>query len=107
MRKHSVALYAADGASLGFRTLAAAQQLIANGLVDPVYGRKGHLKAVFSKKDDGPPTVIEGGAPRGTCYSFQTRIESGPLVWKLKRLGKKDELRPLFRQVVADCLVNS
>lgn len=107
MKLQSVPLYAADGASWGFRTSAAAQQLIANGLVDPVYGRKGHLKAIFSKKADVPPSVIEGGVPRGTRYSFQTRIESGPLVWKLKRLGKKDELRPLFRQVVNDCLVSS
>lgn len=106
MKPQSIPLYAADGASWGFRTLAAAQQLIANGLVDPVYGRKGHLKAIFSKKAEGP-SVIEGGVPRGTRYSFPTRIESGPLVWKLKRLGKKDELRSLFQQVVTDCLVNS
>jgi hypothetical protein len=102
----SIPLYAADGTPWGFRTLEAAQRLIVNGLVNPVYGRKGHLKAVFSKKADGS-SAVESAVPGGTQYSFQTRVESGPLVWKLKRLGKKDELRPLFRQVVTDCLVKS
>ena len=82
----------------------AAQRLIVNGLVNPVYGRKGHLKAVFSKKADGS-SAVEGKVPAGTCYSFRERLESGPMAWKLKRLGKKDELRPLFQQVVTDCLV--
>jgi hypothetical protein len=101
----SIPLYAADGTPWGFRSTEAAHRLIANELVNPVYGRKGHLKAIFSKKPDGS-SAVESKVPVGTCYSFQTRTESGPLVWKLKSLGKRDELRPLFRQVVADCLVN-
>jgi len=106
MKAKSIPLYAADGTPWGFRTLEAAQRLITNGLVSPVYGRKGHLKAIFSKKGDGS-SAVENTVPVGTQYSFQARVESGPLVWKLKRLRKKDELRPLFRQVVTDCMVNS
>lgn len=106
MKPQSVPLYAADGTPWGFRTLEAAQRLIANGFVNPVYGRKGHLKAIFSKKGDGS-SAVDGMLPGRTCYSFQEHLDSGPLVWKLKRLGKKDELRPLFQQVVADCVVNS
>jgi hypothetical protein len=101
----SIPLYAADGTPWGFRTTEAAHRLIANELVNPVYGRKGHLKAIFSKKADGS-SAVEGKVPAGTCYSFQERLESGPLAWKLKRLGKGEELRPLFQQVVADCVVN-
>ncbi len=98
-----IPLYAADGTPWGFRTQEAARRLIANGLVNPSYGRKGHLKAIFSKQADGA-SAVERKMPGGTHYSFQTRLESGPLVWKLKRLGKGDEFRPMFGQVVADCL---
>ena len=102
----SIPLYAADGTPWGFRTVEAAHRLIANGLVSPAYGRKCHLKAIFSKKADGS-SAVEGNLPAGACYSFRERLESGPMAWKLKRLGKKDELRPLFQQVVTDCLVAS
>lgn len=102
----SIPLYAADGTPWGFRTLETAQRLIANGHVNPVYGRKGHLRAIFSKQADGS-SAVDGAVPGSTPYSFRTRTESGPLVWKLKRLGKKDELRPLFCQVVTDCLVTA
>jgi len=102
----SIPLYAADGTPWGFRSIEAAHRLIANGLVSPAYGRKGHLKAIFANKEEGPSTV-KRGVPKSTRYSFQARVESGPLVWKLKRLGKGEELRPLFQQVVADCVVNS
>lgn len=103
--KQEIPLYAADGTPWGFRTLEAAQRLIANGFVSPVYGRKGHLKAIFSRKADGS-SAVERTGPHGTRYSFQQRLESGRLVWKLKRLGKGEELRPLFQQVATDCLVS-
>lgn len=99
-----IPLYAADGTPWGFRSLETAQRLIANGIVSPAYGRKGHLKAIFSKKADGS-SAVERAGPRGTQYSFQQRLESGRLAWKLKKLGKGEELRPLFQQVVTDCLV--
>ena len=41
MKAQSIPLYAADGTSLGFRSLEAARRLIANEVVNPVYGRKG------------------------------------------------------------------
>ena len=100
-----IPLYAADGTPWGFRSLEAARRLIANGIVSPVYGRKGHLKAIFSTKADGS-SAVERTGPRGSKYSFQHRLECGRLAWKLKKLGKGEELRPLFQQVVTDCLSN-
>jgi len=100
-----IPLYAADGTPWGFRSLETAQRLIANGLVSPAYGRKGHLKAIFSKKADGS-SPVELTGHRGTRYSFQDRLASGCLAWRLKKLGKGEELRPLFQQVVTDCLSN-
>ena len=49
--------YAPDGTSLGFRSLAAAKRLIAGGFVKPSYGRKGHLKAIWLRREDGSNPV--------------------------------------------------
>ena len=102
----SIPLYAADGTPWGFRTVKAAHRLISNGHVSAVYGRKGHLKAIFSKKADGS-SATESAIQGSTQYSFRERLDNGSLTWKLRRLGKGDELRPLFQQVVTDCLVRS
>ena len=102
----SIPLYTADGTPLGFRTIEAARRLIANEVVNPVYGRKGHLRAIFFRKPDGS-SAVESKVPGGTCYSFRERLGGGPLAWNLRKLGKGAELRPLFQQVVADCVVNS
>ena len=101
-----IPIYAADGRSMGFRSLESAQRLIANGFVEAVYGRKGHLKAVHSKQPDGA-SAITTQVRAGTRYSFRERLDGGTVAWKLKRLGKGDELRPIFLQVVTDCMANS
>lgn len=103
MTQQQIPLFTSDGRSMGFRSKETAQRLIANGLVTAVYGRKGHLKALHSKRSDGSPSV-EANAPAGTRYSFREHLECGKVAWKLKRLGKGDELRPIFMAVVTDCL---
>jgi hypothetical protein len=101
--------YSADGNSRGFRTLEAAQKLIAANLVNPSYGRKGHLKAIWAPKTDGTSAVATN-ASSGTRYSVLENLEHGRC-WKLKRLDRRDEdgvpftTRGVFTQVVADCLV--
>ncbi len=104
MKAQSIPIYAADGTPMGYRSSESARRLLTLDLVSPAYGRKGHLKAIFAKKGDGS-SAVQSSAPGGTQYSFRERLDSGPLAWKLKRLGKGDELRPIFLQVVADCVV--
>ena len=97
-----IPFYAADGTPMGYRSPESARRLLDLDLVSPAYGRKGHLKAIFAKRRDGSSSVeqtVRGGAH----YSYRERLQSGSLTWKLKRLGKGDELRPLFLAVVADC----
>jgi hypothetical protein len=105
MTQQQIPMYAADGRSLGFRSIESAKRLIANGLADAVYGRKGHLKAVHSKHPDGA-SAVETRARTGTRYSVRERLDCGAVAWKLKRLGKGNELRPIFLQVVTDCMAN-
>lgn len=100
--------YAPDGTSLGFRSMEAAKRLIAGGFVKASYGRRGHLKAIWLRREDGS-SPVETHARAGTCYSFLETLDHGRC-WKLRRLDRRDEdgvlvsTRGVFLQVVTECL---
>ncbi|MCZ2147503.1 MAG: hypothetical protein LC126_06985 [Bryobacterales bacterium] len=102
--------YAPDGTPLGFRSMEAAKRMIAGGYVKPSYGRKGHLKAIWPRREDGG-NPVEAHARGGTRYSFLENLDAGRC-WKLRRLDRRDEdgvpvcTRGVFLQVVTDCLVS-
>ena len=104
-----IPLYAADGTSLGFRSLEAAKRLIAGGHVKPAYGRKGHLKAIWLRQQDGRSRV-ETQAPSSTRCSFLQNLGDGNRCWKLRRVDGRDDdgmpvsTRGVFLQVVKDCM---
>jgi hypothetical protein len=50
--------YAPDGASLGFRSVEAAKRLIENGFVKPSHGRKGHLKAIWARRESTNAKIL-------------------------------------------------
>jgi len=108
-KNQQIPLYAADGTSLGYRTLEAAKRLIEGGYVKPSYGRKGHLKAIWLRREDGS-SPIQAHARAGTRYSFIQNLEHGRC-WKLRKLDRCDEdgmpfsTRGIFLQVVTECLV--
>jgi hypothetical protein len=105
-----IPLYAPDGTSLGFRSLEAADRLIAAGHVKPAYGRKGHLKAIWLRHENGGRPA-ETQARTDTQYSFLQRLDDGGRCWKFRRLDARDEdgvqvtARDVFFQVLKDCLV--
>jgi hypothetical protein len=114
-RRHSpIPCYAADGTSLGYRTLDAAQRLVSGGYVRPAYGRKGHLRAIWLLRDDGS-SPVQPRAQNGTRYSYIESLATGRC-WRLRRLdrdegrsadGAPDTARDPFLQVVRDCLTPS
>ena len=99
--------YTPDGTSLGFRSRAAAERLIAGGLAKPSYGRKGHLKAIWLGREDGS-NPIESRIRTGARYSVLQNLDRGRC-WKFCRLDLKDEdgavfsTRHAFTKVFADC----
>jgi hypothetical protein len=112
--RSTIPCYSPDGTSLGHRTLAAAQRLVAGGYVRPAYGRKGHLRAIWLLRDDGS-NPIQPRAHNGTRYSFIETLENGRC-WQLRRLDRRDAItadgstvtgRDPFLQVVRDCAVPS
>ena len=102
-----IPIYAPDGTPRGYRCCNAAQRLLQAGFVTAVYGRKGHLKAIFMRQEDGSNPVQTDVQP-GTRHSYRQHLESGHRVWALKRLrrangekmaGTSDELRATVRVV--------
>ena len=108
-KREQIPIYAADGTSLGFRSIEAVKRLIASGYVKPAYGRKGHLKAIWLLQEDGG-NPVETQARGGTRYSFLENIQTGRC-WSLRRLDQRDDdgvpviTRGVFLQVVAECRV--
>ena len=109
-RDKQVPYYASDGTSVGFRSVENAKRLVDGGFVEASYGRKGHLKAIWARRQDGS-SPVEAHAPTGTRYSFPEKLDSGLRCWKHRRLDRRDEdgtlvsTRGVFLQVVADCTV--
>jgi hypothetical protein len=104
-----IPFYASDGRSLGFRTLEAAERLVAGGFVKASYGRKKNLRAIWLCQDFGGPVDTRGR--NGRRYSFLQTLDSGRRCWKLRRVDERDDdgtlvdTRGAFVQVIADCLV--
>ena len=108
--REQIPLYAADGIPLGFRSLENAMRQVAGGFVRPVYGRKGHLKAIFLLQEDGG-NPVETHARIGSRYSYLQNLDNGGRCWNLRTVDQRDEdgalvcTRGAFAQVVTDCTV--
>jgi hypothetical protein len=104
-----IPLYASDGSPRGYRSPEAAQRLLGAGFVTAAYGRKGHIKALFLRQEDGA-NPVRPDLKAGTRYSYQQHLDSGRQCWKLKKLDARDDngepvnTRAVFLQVVQDCL---
>lgn len=105
-----IPFYASDGRSLGFRTLEAAERLVAGGYVKASYGRKKNLRAIWLLQQDGG-NPVETHPRVGTRYSFREALDCGLHCWKLRRVDGRDDdgmpvnTRGVFLQVLKDCLV--
>ena len=108
--RDQIPYYAPDGTSLGFRTLDAAERLVAGGYVKASYGRKKNLRAIWHCHADGA-NPVETNPHSGTRYSFLETLAHGGQCWSLRSVDHRDEdgsrlgMRGAFTQVLADCLV--
>lgn len=80
------------------------RRLDALGLIRIVRHRKGHVSRCIMHKRPGDPEPVKPSDYLGTRYSFREHLDNGHLCWRLKRLGRGKELRPIFLAVVADFL---
>lgn len=109
-----IPVYRADGRLYDHVNERGLARLEAAGLIARVVRhRKGHVnRAILVMRPGEEP--LSRTAYLGTRYSFQDHLEHG-VCWDLKRLGGErwganyapDEVRPIFLQVVTDCLVRA
>jgi hypothetical protein len=100
-----IPLYSADGELADWVSQQRLARLQAAGLLARVVRhRKGHINRaiLFRRPGEAPPVKLRQYL--GTRYSFPEHLDNGYIAWALKRLGRSDELRPVFLAVLLECL---
>ncbi len=102
-----IPLYTADGELSDWISPQRLARLQSLGLIARVVRHpKGHINRAILFRRPGEGRAIELRSYLGTRYSFREHLDNGRLCWKLRRLGRRNELRPIFLAVVADCMVS-
>ena len=97
-------LYTFDGALIAWISQARINRLEKLGLARVLRHKKGTINRVVMHQRAGEPRPTALRDYLGTRYSFREHLEDGHVAWELRRLGKGDELRPIFLRVVTECL---
>lgn len=101
-----IPLYTAAGELCDWITEQRMTRLDKLGLIQVVRHKKGRVSRCLIRQRPGDPEPMKPSDYVGTRYSFREHLDNGHIAWTLKQLGHGDELRPVFLQVVTDCLVN-
>jgi hypothetical protein len=110
-----IPLFSSVGRHLGLRPVAALERLAARGAVTLERHRKGHIvcaRVIAKAAPDSPPSPLPPRAYLGTKYTYREHLAEQHSVIDLKRLNgargglnyAPAEVRPIFLQVVLDCL---
>ncbi len=100
-----IPLYAADGELLDWITESRMKRLDRLGLIQIIRHKKGRTARCILHRRPGDPKPVRLEDYLGTRYSFREHLDNGYLCWRLRRLGRGDELRPIFLTVVSECTV--
>jgi hypothetical protein len=104
---HRIPLYTADGVLSDWISERRLARLEAAGLIARVVRHKGHINRAILFRRPGEGAAVELRQYMGTRYSFRERLDNGRLCWRLRRLGRGNELRPFFFAVVSGCMVDA
>jgi len=99
---NKIPLYSSDGELIDWIGPRRTQRLMAAELVTVVRTRKRDIRRLVLRRGADDPTPNSIADYIGTRYIFRERLDSGRFVWALRRLGKNDELRPLFASAVTE-----
>jgi|SRR5579884_660422 hypothetical protein len=105
--KGKIPLYTADNELRDWITEGRLSRLQRAGLIARVVRhRKGYINraVMFRRPGEGRPAQVSDYI--GTRYSFQEHLDNGRFCWRLRRLGRGDELRPIFLTVVTECMAS-
>jgi len=104
---NQIPLYTTDGELADWVSEQRLARLEAAGLIARVVRHpKGHINRaiLFRRECDGPMMNIR--QYMGTRYSFREHLDNGRLCWKLRQLGRGNELRPIFLAVLTECMAS-
>lgn len=99
-----VPVYAYDGALVEYASEQKIARLDSRGLVRVIRHPKGRINRAVYRKRPTDPRAIKLSDYKGTKYVFIEKVGDGHFCYHLKRLGRGDELRPIFLRVLTDCL---
>lgn len=102
-----IPLYKADGKLVEWISPSQAERLERLQLVQVVRHRKGNVSRCIFRQRPGDARPARLADYLGTRYSFREHLDSLHEVWSLRRLGRGNDLRPIFLQVLTDCLATS
>ena len=100
----AIPLYTADGELWDWISAVRMARLEGLGLIRVVRHKKGHVARCILQRRPGDSKPMQPSDYLGTRYRYQERLDNGRRCWQLRRLGRGDELRPIFESVVAGCV---
>ena len=100
----TIPLYTVDGELYDWITEQRMARLDRLGSIKAVRHKKGRVARCILHRWPGDPKTVRLSGYLGTRYSLREHLDNGSFCWRLRRLGRGDELRPLFLAVVADCM---
>jgi hypothetical protein len=98
-----IPLYSSEGELCDRIGLKRLDRLARLDLVKVVRSRNGKPRRAILLRRPGDPKPCRLTDYVGTRYSYLEHLDNGHLAWGLKSLGKGDDLRTIFLQVVLDC----
>ena len=98
-----IPLYSADGELQEWISSQRMARLEKLGLIRIVKHKKGHVSRCILHRRPGDPLPTKLSAYLGTRYSYLERLDSGRLVWALRKLREGEGVPAAFLQLITEC----
>ena len=98
-----VPLYSADGELQEWISAQRMARLDRVGLIRIVKHKKGRVSRCILHRRPGDPLPTKLSAYLGTRYSYLERLDSGRLVWALRKLREGEGVPSAFLQLITEC----
>lgn len=98
-----IPLYSADGELQEWISSQRMTRLEKLGLIRIVKHKKGRVSRCLLQRRPGDPLPTKLSAYLGTRYSYLERLDSGRLVWALRKLREGEGVPAAFLQLITEC----
>ena len=98
-----IPLYNADGEMQNWISEQRMSRLDRIGLIRIVRHKKGRVSRCILHRRPGDPLPTKLSVYLGTRYSYLERLESGRLVWALRKLRNGEGVPAAFLQLITEC----